>query len=210
MKNLIKIHFENLQPLTLHATIKIVTEPSIRINNSFLENGINLLQFTHANLISNLDFSQSEDYQLLNFDVDSCFVGASYAINNKKGHFSIQTTSKWLLLVPLKSSLSNNYLNESIKINVTKHHTYDFSNLSDYQLVNTFNGDVGHAGWVYQRSLFLHYLFKEFKKRNIDLGEVEKVENGYISHSLRYPVYLNVRDDKKMLRQIKCDKWGKN
>jgi hypothetical protein len=210
MKNIIKIHCKKLEPFTLHATIKIVKEPSIQINHSFLKEGINLLHFTHASLNTFLDFSQPEDYQIVYFDADNYCTGASYAINNKRGSFSIQTVSKLLLLIPLKSSLSKETINEIKEVVITKHHTYDFSNLSDYELVNTFNGDVCNAGWVYQRSLFLHYLFKEFKKRNIDLGDVEKVKNGYVSHCLRYAVCLIERDGKKRLRQIKCDKLIKN
>jgi hypothetical protein len=185
MKTIIKIHCKKLEPLTLHATVKIVKEPSIQINSTFLKEGINLLQFEHTSLNTLLDFSQSEDYQLLYFEADNSFTGASYAINNKRGSFSVQTVSNLLLLIPLESSLSKETINKIKEVVITKHHTYDFSNLSDYELVNKFNGDVGHSGWVYRRSLFLHYLFKEFKKRNIDLGRVEKVKNGYVSHSLR-------------------------
>lgn len=121
MKSIIKIHCRKLEPLTLHATIKILKKPSIQINSSFLNEGINLLRFTHASLNTLLDFSQSEDYQLIYFDADNSFTGASYAINNKRGSFSVQTVSKLLLLIALDISFSREILNELKKFVITKH-----------------------------------------------------------------------------------------
>ena len=79
---------------------------------------------------------------------------------------------------------------------------YDFSNYCDYKLVNLFNSDYGHGGWVSQRAIFLHALFNEFKIRNIDLGKVEQVDNGVLSHSMKYPVILYLKEGNKTLKQI--------
>tara|TARA_B100000795_G_scaffold54833_2_gene35928 strand:+ start:21306 stop:21578 length:273 start_codon:yes stop_codon:yes gene_type:complete len=86
-----------------------------------------------------------------------------------------------------------------------KQNEYDFSNYCDYKLVNLFNSDCGHGGWGSQRALFLRCLFKEFKNRNIDLGKVEQIEDGYVTHSLKHPVKLVLEAGNKTLRQIKVD-----
>jgi len=77
--------------------------------------------------------------------------------------------------------------------------------MTDQELVHTFNGDTGHGGWVSQRAIFLNNLFKEFEARNISLDCIKVELEGHTTFSLKYPVFLNVRDGKKELVQITQD-----
>ena len=80
---------------------------------------------------------------------------------------------------------------------------YDFTEYCDYKLVNLFNSDCCHDAWVSQRGVFLNCLFDEFKKRNINLGQVEQSIEGHIAYVLKYPVKLCINEGNKTLKQIK-------
>ena len=43
-----------------------------------------------------------------------------------------------------------------------------FSKMSDQQLVNAFNREVGNTGWVSARGIYLTALREEFARRNFD------------------------------------------
>lgn len=82
---------------------------------------------------------------------------------------------------------------------------YDYlKSYDDYQLVNIFNRETSHNGWVSERAVFLKALAEALEYRNISLVNVtEKKENGSLaSFHLRYPVFLREENGMKELVQI--------
>jgi len=77
-----------------------------------------------------------------------------------------------------------------------------FSTKTDYELVNIFNIETSHSGWVSQRAIFLSNLFQTFRARHIALDQIEGDLEGLKTYSLKYPVFLDERDGKKILIQI--------
>lgn len=49
-----------------------------------------------------------------------------------------------------------------------------FKNLTDQELLDTYNKDLGNPGWVSARAVFLSTLQDEFKNRGIDLSDTYK------------------------------------
>ncbi|WP_242121575.1 hypothetical protein [Aestuariivivens sediminicola] len=85
---------------------------------------------------------------------------------------------------------------------LTKQYQDYFKAQSDYELVNNFNRETSHGGWVSQRAIYLRSLFDEFKRRKIDIQAIEGEEHGLVTHSLKHPVYLVKEDGVKKLVTI--------
>ena len=80
---------------------------------------------------------------------------------------------------------------------------YDYlKTKSDYELVNSFNRETSHNGWVSERGVFLSCLFDEFKRRDINIQSIEGKLETRTYHSLKYPVFLDNRNGVKTLVQI--------
>jgi hypothetical protein len=47
-----------------------------------------------------------------------------------------------------------------------------FGNLSDQELIDAFNREVGNPGWTSGRATYLGALQKEFQSRNLDYSEI--------------------------------------
>ena len=62
---------------------------------------------------------------------------------------------------------------------------WDFSEYSDEQLVERFNGDVGKPGWVAARGRFHHALFSEFRKRGIDFSCIQSGDSISLARKVR-------------------------
>lgn len=77
---------------------------------------------------------------------------------------------------------------------------YDYlKSLDDYHLVNIFNQETSHNGWVSERAYFLKALREAFHDKNISLENV-LTGGGF---SLKYPVFLTEIEGKKTLIPIK-------
>lgn len=73
----------------------------------------------------------------------------------------------------------------------------EFENLTDYQLVNTFNKETSHNGWVSTRASYLKALYTVFIERDINVTAV--YDNGF---KLGHTVYLSIKQDEKVLIPI--------
>lgn len=49
-----------------------------------------------------------------------------------------------------------------------------FQMMSDQELVDAFNREVGVPGWVTARNYYLHYLREEFNKRSFDISAIHR------------------------------------
>lgn len=116
MTSLIQLYLKKLEPRTLEVTTLPLKETSIKIHELIMDDGIHLIDILHSSLNTLLDFTDSKDYQLLFFESNKFFIGASYAINKADGNFFIQTTSKWVMIIPLESSLNYDVINKIEKI----------------------------------------------------------------------------------------------
>jgi len=119
MTSLIQLSLKELEPKTLETLILPVKETSIKIHELILDDGIYLIQVLHASLNTLIDFSKSKDYQLLYFESNKNFIGASYTINSVAGNFLIQTQSKWVIIIPFEKWLPNDVINKIEKIKLT-------------------------------------------------------------------------------------------
>ena len=64
-----------------------------------------LLHLNHSELTTLLDFSGVCPFEIIYFDAELEFLGKAYSLATGGGPFRIQTTSTWLLLVPMESAL---------------------------------------------------------------------------------------------------------
>jgi hypothetical protein len=67
---------------------------------------------------------------------------------------------------------------------------FDLSDDSTEKLVERFNDDTKSKGWVAMRGHYIHAIFEEFEKRNINVDAVQKFENGFIRRDLKHKVKL--------------------
>lgn|SRR5690554_5996501 len=67
---------------------------------------------------------------------------------------------------------------------------------SEYDLVNCFNIETSHNGWVGRRGCYIKALVQAMQEKKIDVSEITTVENGYHAVHLKYPVFYRERDRK--------------
>lgn len=75
------------------------------------------------------------------------------------------------------------------KYNELKKH---FQSMSIYELVNCFNRETSHNGWVSARAYYLRALKQSFIDRDVDINAVA-TENTF---SLKYPVFYEKSESK--------------
>lgn len=112
MKFIIQRHWVEQQPKKLDASLLVLKETNIKINELKLGDESHLIHFMHSSLNTLIDFSKSRDYQILYYNDDKRFMGAAYAVNNSNGNFLIQTQAKWVVLIPFENKLKNDALNK--------------------------------------------------------------------------------------------------
>ncbi|WP_299399184.1 hypothetical protein [uncultured Gelidibacter sp.] len=110
MTTSIQLFSKDLELKTLETVLLPITETSIKIHDLIVDDGMYLIRVWHSNLNTLVDFSKSKSYQLINFDDDKNFTGASYATTNAKGNFILQTQSKWILIIPLEKRLDQDVM----------------------------------------------------------------------------------------------------
>lgn len=98
---------------SLHKTeIEVIefktSETNLKISECNFESNNILLEIEHNEINTLLDFKFAPDYWVLFLDENNFILGGTYAVNNSVG-FKIQTQSKKLLIIFLKSS-SNPYI----------------------------------------------------------------------------------------------------
>ena len=87
------------ETLKLEAYHIELSERNIMIDSLKTNNNLFLVEFSHKGIHTLLDFTGLNDYQVLAFDKENKFIGASLALNNESG-FIIQTQAKKVLIIP--------------------------------------------------------------------------------------------------------------
>ena len=89
-------HFQTINVLALE-----LKQPTTIVQNLEIVQGQQyLFSATHQALNSVLDLTAITPYQLVFFDEIQKFTGASFSLGNPEQLFSIQTTARFILLVP--------------------------------------------------------------------------------------------------------------
>lgn len=132
MTSFIQLFFKELETLILP-----LDQTSVKIHELILDDGNHLIQVLHSKLNTLFDFSESRDYQLLYFDKNKNFIGASYAINRVDGNFFIQNQAKWVMLIPFETSLPKELISVIKKFNVL----WDMSEARKAELLKKLNKD---------------------------------------------------------------------
>ena len=119
MKSIIKLSFKGLEPKKIDSSLIVLEETGVIVivNDLKLGDGNHLFQIVHTNLNTLFHFSKYRDYQVLYFNKDKEFYGATYVIN-RGGDYLIQTTAKWVMLIPIETKLNTDLLNKLEKINL--------------------------------------------------------------------------------------------
>lgn len=73
----------------------------------------------------------------------------------------------------------------------------EFESFTDYQLVNLFNKETAHNGWVSARGAYLKALYSVFIERGINVTSV--YDNGF---KLGHSAYLAIKNEEKVLIPI--------
>src|SRR5690606_21531525 len=71
-----------------------------------------------------------------------------------------------------------------------------FRSSSEYELVNCFNIETSHNGWVGRRGSYIIALVQAMQEKKIDVSEITTIENGCHAVHLRYPVFYCESDIK--------------
>ena len=111
MKSIIKLSFKELEPKKLESFLIVLEGTAVIIRDSKLDDENHLFQIVHSNLNTLFHFSRFRDYQILYFNKEKDFFGASYAIN-RGGDYLIQTRAKWVMLIPIEAKLNTDLLNK--------------------------------------------------------------------------------------------------
>ena len=74
-----------------------LSERNIKIDS--LKNNLYLIEFSHKSINTLLDLTGSNNYQILAFDGNDQFIGASLALENDNG-FMIQTQARKVIILP--------------------------------------------------------------------------------------------------------------
>jgi len=135
MKSIIELYFKELEPKKLESFLLPLKETTVKIHELKLGDGNHLFQIMQSTLNTLFDFSKSRDYQILYFDNNKKFISASYAINRANGNFLVQTQSKWVMLIPFKTSLNNGLINKIEKFNLK----YDMNEAGKVEVLKKLN-----------------------------------------------------------------------
>ena len=117
MKSVIKLSFKELEPKKIDSSLIVIEGTGVIVHELKLGDGNQLFQIVHTNLNTLFHFSKYRDYQVLYFNKDKEFYGATYVIN-RGGDYLIQTTAKWVMLIPIETKLNTDLLNKLEKINL--------------------------------------------------------------------------------------------
>ena len=117
MKSVIKLSFKELEPKKIDSSLIVLEATGVIVHDLKLGDGIHLFQIVHTNLNTLFHFSKYRDYQVLYFNEDKEFYGATYVINGG-GDYLIQTTAKWVMLIPVEMKVNADLLNKLEKINL--------------------------------------------------------------------------------------------
>ena len=119
MKSVIKLSFKGLEPKKIDSSLIVLEETGVIVivNDLKLGDGNHLFQIVHTNLNTMFIFTGSRDYQILFFNKDKKFVGATYVID-RGGSYIIQTRCKCVLLIPIETKLNTDLLNKLEKFNL--------------------------------------------------------------------------------------------
>jgi hypothetical protein len=109
------LKFENNIQTVSISPIAIDFTTSIVRNHGIINNRAYLFSIKHEQLNTVLDLTQITPFQLIYFNEDKEFIGASFSLGIPEHLFSIQTTAKHILLVPYKEKIElDNLLNFSV------------------------------------------------------------------------------------------------
>jgi hypothetical protein len=117
MKSVIKLSFKELEPKKIDSFLTVLERAGVIFDELKLGDGNHLLQIVHSSLNTLFYFSGSRDYQILYFNKDKEFVGATYVID-RGGSYTIQTRCKCVLLIPIETKLNTDLLNKLEKFNL--------------------------------------------------------------------------------------------
>ena len=119
MKSIIKLSFKELEPKKLESFLAVLEGTAVIIRDLKSVDENHLFQIVHSKLNTLFHFSGCRDYQILYLKKDKEFVGATYAIN-RGGDYLIQTTAKWVMLIPIEAKLNTDLLNKIGKITLRR------------------------------------------------------------------------------------------
>lgn len=66
-----------------------------------------------------------------------------------------------------------------------------FSKQSKFELINAFNRETSHQGWVASRGAYLKALCSELEKKGVDTSALVTDKGGF---SMAHPVYMDKRN----------------
>jgi hypothetical protein len=100
MKKTIKIEFKNQTTKSFEVLSLATNATNVVLRNYLEDNQPLFIEVGHTLLNTQLDASQVKSFNILYFNEESRFSGASYTDSNAHGDFSIITQSKKILIFP--------------------------------------------------------------------------------------------------------------
>ena len=95
--------------------------------------------------------------------------------------------------------LKDNYWNPSVNFDLIPQFRKKFEEMTDEELISSFNADTGHSGWNNARSQHIEAMKEEFKKRKFDDSVIKNKSGGW---SLAKKIKLVDHKEKKTIEII--------
>lgn len=108
----ITIKFENNYQTLPAKALEIDFSSAIVHNYGIINNQSYFLSVKHQQLNTILDLTGITAYQLIYFDENQNFSGASFSLGSQNHLFSIQTTAKHILMIPFEERINLEKLEE--------------------------------------------------------------------------------------------------
>ena len=217
-KFFLKVSQNNGETTDLPCHLIEVKNAMVVVSDFLLDHPIPLLfEVKHSQINTLFDLTKVTPYEIwfFYFEKDEVSFGKSFSLGNGETPFQIQTQAKFIVIVPCnykdlnqkKIDASSKYID--IKINNsylpdTHHHKSQIEDwslklleLSDQELINTFNKETGITSWGEARSLYLLALQSEILNRSFNSDILfEYNENGSV---LTFLIKTTVQINKDIL-----------
>lgn len=194
-----KVSSKNLEVIL----VKVEAKSLLLSNEIGTINQTVLLEVNNQSLTTLLDFTGVTPYEIWYFDENFLFQGKSYSMHQGTGAFLIQTTAKWILLVPIQAkdfAYLQNFVCAKLEVGKTlPHHKTkqkeweaELDALSNEELIETFNQETIKPGWVGARGIYQFSLIHAMLKRGWKVSNLVNFRsNGSVeSIKLSRTIYL--------------------
>jgi hypothetical protein len=181
----LSVSMNTKETITLPANIIEVEQTTVVVQQLLQDHPKTIfIKLKHQQLNTLLVLNNVAPYELWYFNEKEEFTGKSACLHNGNAPFQIITQARCVALVPVgiqytlvsmnntkdkKFILSETYLPKSESYAIERANwTLSLFNVTDQELINTYNNETQKKGWIEARSYYLKCLQEEIKNRSFN------------------------------------------